>query len=246
MKKKFDKRRLLPALTLAALALAVLAPFGWFAARDAALDGRRLLSAKDADMLGEAGQQNALARRLYLDRCKAAAGYETRPANADETQWFAGARRALEASALGVWMPEPTAADAATPETAAGEEHELWVSEEGALRRVAQSFTGSGDGLTLFFASDGTLTGLQVDAAAPLAALELDQAADALAELTGLEAINDWQELPGKGYGEAMARYSPGTQLYLHVNVDNAAGGGFATLGLASLPPDSVAADGDE
>ena len=36
MKKKFDKRRLLPALTLAALALAVLAPFGWFAARDAA------------------------------------------------------------------------------------------------------------------------------------------------------------------------------------------------------------------
>ena len=73
MKKKFDKRRLLPALTLAALALAVLAPFGWFAARDAALDGRRLLSAKDADMLGEAGQQNALARRLYLDRSKAAA-----------------------------------------------------------------------------------------------------------------------------------------------------------------------------
>ena len=83
-------------------------------------------------------------------------------------------------------------------------------------------------------------------AAAPLAALELDKAADALAELAGLEAINDWQELPGKGYGEALARYSPGTQLYLHVNVDNAAGGGFATLGLASLPPDSVAADGDE
>ena len=219
MKKKFDKRRLLPALTLAALALAVLAPFGWFAARDAALDGRRLLSAKDAGLLGEAGQQNALARRLYLDRSKAAAGYETRPANADETQWFADARRALEASALGVWMPEP-AADAAAPETAAGEEHELWVSEEGALRRVAQSFTGSGDGLTLFFASDGTLTGLQVDAAAPLAALELDKAADALAELAGLEAINDWQELPGKGYGD--------------------------TLGLASLPPDSVAADGDE
>ena len=142
-------------------------------------------------------------------------------------------------------MPEP-AADAATPETAAGEEHELWVSEEGAVRRVAQSFTGRSDGLTLFFASDGTLTGLQVDAAAPLAALELDKAADALAELAGLEAINDWQELPGKGYGEALARYSPGTQLYLHVNVDNAAGGGFATLGLASLPPDSVAADGDE
>ena len=245
MKKKFDKRRLLPALTLAALALAVLAPFGWFAARDAALDGRRLLSAKDADMLGEAGQQNALARRLYLDRSKAAAGYETRPANADETQWYAGARRALEASALGVWMPEP-AADAATPETAAGEEHELWVSEEGALRRVAQSFTGSGDGLVLIFASDGTLTGLQINTAAPLAALELDKAADALAELAGLEAINDWQELPGKGYGEALALYSPGTQLYLHVNVDNAAGGGFATLGLASLPPDSVAADGDE
>lgn len=245
MKKKFDKRRLLPALTLAALALAVLAPFGWFAARDAALDGRRLLSAKDADMLGEAGQQNALARRLYLDRSKAAAGYETRPANADETQWFAGARRALEASELGVWMPEP-AADTATPETAAGGEHELWVSEEGALRRVAQSFTGSGDGLTLFFASDGTLTGLQVYAAAPLAALELDKAADALAKLAGLEAINDWQELPGKGYGETLARYSPGTQLYLHVNVDNAAGGGFATLGLASLPPDSVAADGNE
>lgn len=243
MKKKFDKRRLLPALTLAALALAVLAPFGWFAARDAALDGRRLLSAKDAGLLGEAGQQNALARRLYLDRSKAAAGYETRPANADETQWYADARRALEASALGMWMPE-AAADTATPETAAGEEHELWVSEEGALRRVAQSFTGSGDGLTLFFASDGTLTGLQVDAA-PLAALELDKAADALAELAGLEAINDWQELPGKGYGEALARYSPGTQLYLHVNVDNTAGG-FATLGLASLPPDSVAADGDE
>ena len=245
MKKKFDKRRLLPALTLAALALAVLAPFGWFAARDAALDGRRLLSAKDAGLLGEAGQQNALARRLYLDRSKAAAGYETRPANADEAQWFADARRALEASALGVWMPEP-AADAATAETAAGEKHELWVSEEGALRRVAQSFTGSGDGLVLIFASDGTLTGLQVNAAAPLAALELDKAADALAELAGLEAINDWQELPGKGYGEALASYSPGTQLYLHVNVDNAAGGGFATLGLASLPPDSVAADGDE
>lgn len=244
MKKKFDKRRLLPALTLAALALAVLAPFGWFAARDAVLDGRRLLSAKDAGLLGEAGQQNALARRLYLDRSKAAAGYETRPANADETQWYAGARRALEASALGVWMPE-SAADAATPETAAGEEHELLVSEEGALRRVAQSFTGSGDGLVLIFASDGTLTGLQVNAAAPLAALELDKAADALAELAGLEAINDWQELPGKGYGETLARYSPGTQLYLHVNVDNAAGG-FATLGLASLPPDSVAADGDE
>ena len=119
MKKKFDKRRLLPALTLAALALAVLAPFGWFAARDAALDGRRLLSIKGAGLLGEAGQQNALARRLYLDRSKAAAGYETRPANADETQWYAGARRALEASALGVWMPEP-AADVATPETAAG------------------------------------------------------------------------------------------------------------------------------
>lgn len=245
MKKKFDKRRLLPALTLAALALAVLAPFGWFAARDAALDGRRLLSAKDAGLLGEAGQQNALARRLYLDRSKAAAGYETRPANADETQWFADARRALEASALGVWMPEPTAADAATPETAAGEEHELWVSEEGALRRVAQSFTGSGDGLTLFFAGDGTLTGLQINTAAPLAALKLDKAADALAELAGLEAINDWQELPGNGYGETLARYSPGTQLYLHVNVDNAAGG-FATLGLASLPPDSVAADGNE
>ena len=188
MKKKFDKRRLLPALTLAALALAVLAPFGWFAARDAALDGRRLLSIKGAGLLGEAGQQNALARRLYLDRSKAAAGYETRPANADETQWYADARRALEASALGVWMPEP-AADAATPETAAGEEHELWVSEEGAVRRVAQSFTGSGDGLVLIFAGDGTLTGLQVNAAAPLAALELDKAADALAELAGLEAI---------------------------------------------------------
>lgn len=186
MKKKFDKRRLLPALTLAALALAVLAPFGWFAARDAALDGRRLLSAKDADMLGEAGQQNALARRLYLDRSKAAAGYETRPANADETQWYADARRALEASALGVWMPEP-AADAATPETAAGEEHELWVSEEGAVRRVAQSFTGSGDGLVLIFAGDGTLTGLQVNAAAPLAALELDQAATRWPNWRGLK-----------------------------------------------------------
>lgn len=235
-------RRTLPALGLAAaLALAALAPLGWFAARDAALAGQVMLQTEDPDLLGEAGQNCALARRLYLDRGRPPASYAARSATAEETQLFWDTGEALAAGALGPWLEEAgyTAAPAVTL-TGGTPAEQLTVSEaEGGLRQMTLTNEDEpGAAVSVTLASDGTAVGLQLSANDALPALPPEQAAAALCALAGLEEIDDWQELPGTGRGALLARYSPGAQLYLHINLD----GGTATMGVASLPPDAVEA----
>lgn len=226
-------RRALPALGLAAaLALAALAPLGWFAARDTALAGQVMLQAEDPDLLGEAGQNCALARRLYLDRGRPPASYAARSATAEETQLFWDTGEALAAGALGPWLEEAVRTSAPA--------EQLTVSEaEGGLRQMTLTDADApGAAVSVTLASDGTAVGLQLSANDALPDLPPEQAAAALCALAGIEEIDDWQELPGTGRGALLARYSPGAQLYLHINLD----GGTATMGVASLPPDAVEA----
>ena len=193
------------ALLAAALLCLALAPAGWFAARDAALNGRVLAAVQDGELLGEAGRQNALARRLYLDRGKTPSVYDSRTATDEEARLFAGWYARLAGRLP--WLPE-------LPRDPAGE---------------------AGSSLALFFSSDGQLLGMQLSCP-ELPDLDLAQAADTLLALNGLDTLGDWTEQEGRGRGAALARYSPGGQIYLHANQD----AGFVTLGVVSMPPGAL------
>lgn len=83
--------------------------------------------------------------------------------------------------------------------------------------------------------ADGQLLGMQLSCP-ELPDLDLAQAADTLLALNGLDALGDWTEQEGRGRGAALARYSPGGQIYLHANQD----AGFVTLGVVSMPPGAL------
>lgn len=223
MTRRIRRGALAGALLAAALLCLALAPAGWFAARDAALNGRVLAAVQDGELLGEAGRQNALARRLYLDRGKTPSVYDSRTATDEEARLFAGWYARLTGRLP--WLPE-------LPRDPAGEALQTSELEGGRRMCLLSPADEDGSSLALLFSSDGQLLGMQLSCP-ELPDLDLAQAADTLLALNGLDALGDWTEQEGRGRGAALARYSPGGQIYLHANQD----AGFVTLGVVSMPP---------
>lgn len=214
MTRRIRRGALARALLAVALLCLALAPAGWFAARDAALNGRVLAAVQDGELLGEAGRQNALARRLYLDRGKTPSVYDSRTATDEEARL--------------PWLPE-------LPRDPAGEALQTSELEGGRRMCLLSPADEDGSSLALLFSSDGQLLGMQLSCP-ELHDLDLAQAADTLLALNGLDTLGDWTEQEGRGRGAALARYSPGGQIYLHANQD----AGFVTLGVVSMPPGAL------
>lgn len=226
MTRRIRRGALAGALLAAALLCLALAPVGWFAARDAALNGRVLAAVQDGELLGEAGRQNALARRLYLDRGKTPSVYDSRTATDEEARLFAGCYARLAGRLP--WLPE-------LPRDPAGEALQTSELEGGRRMCLLSPADEDGSSLALLFSSGSQLLGMQLSCP-ELPDLDLAQAADTLLALNGLDTLGDWTEREGRGRGAALARYSPGGQIYLHANQD----AGFVTLGVVSMPPGAL------
>lgn len=228
-----------PAALVAAAGLALLLlpglPAAWFAARDAALDGRVLAAAENPGLLSPAGQAVPLACRLYLTRDEIASGYEARPATAAELDAFATAFAAFcEAGALPADAGESFDSPIAAAEPAALQ----IVTHDRGLSTWTLNAPDGACYLEMDWPADGDDGPVRLAGRCGAAAFDLDAAADAFGTALGLDALDDWQTLAvHPTHGALLARYSADGQLYLHASFD----AGYFSLGVSSVAAEDAA-----